>query len=130
MIENVHCIICKDIVQDSRTQLVSYINSFDEMATKKLPGNAPPFSLGTLWRRTTEQVESFKIKISLLDPSGSQRVLLESQNIEMKNRSHRLNLLLEGLPISQEGKYKFIIELFNGENWVSVKELVLVIRIQ
>ena len=97
--------------------------------TKKLPGNAPPFCIGTLWRKTTDNIENFKVKISLLDPSGSQRVILESQNIEMKDKSHRLNLLLEGLPFNQEGKYKFIIELFCGGNWVLIKELYLNIKI-
>jgi hypothetical protein len=130
MVENVFCILCKDILEDSRTRLVSYINCFEEMVTKKLPGNAPPFCIGTLWRKTTEGIENFKVKISLSDSSGTQRVLLESQDIAMKDKSHRLNLLLEGLPVTQEGKHKFIIELLYGGNWVLIKELYLTIRIE
>lgn len=130
MVENVWCILCKEIVEDSRTHLMSYINCFEEMVTKKLPGNAPPFGIGTLWRRTTEDIDIFKVKISLSDPSGNKKVILESQDIEMKKKSHRLNLLLEGLSISQEGKHKFIIELFNEGNWIVVKELHLNIRIE
>lgn len=51
MIENVWCILCKEIIQDSRTKLISYMNCFEELATRKLPGIAPPFSIGTSWRK-------------------------------------------------------------------------------
>lgn len=50
-------------------------------------------------------------------------MLLDSGPVEMNKKSHKLNLLMEGMPITHEGIHRFIIEFFNEERWILVKEL-------
>lgn len=129
MFENIYNIICKEIIEDKRTNLSTYLNAFEEIITSKLPGNLPPFSIGTLWRKTSDQPEFLKIRIRFQEPNGSERVLIETQSMEVKNRSHRLNLILEGFPIGGEGIHKFLIELSVDKEWVLTKELLLEVKL-
>jgi len=128
MIENVWCILCKDVITDSKTNLVSYLNCFEGITVLKLPGNLLPFAIGTLWIKTSEEEKILKVRIRSLAPSGEEKPL-EAKDMVMKTKRHRFNLVIEGFPIKEEGTYKFIVELFQGEKWEFIKELKLDVNI-
>jgi len=129
MIENVWCVLCKDIVTDSQTNLISYLNCFEGISVSKLPGNLLPFSIGTLWIKDSDEVEVLKVRVRSFTPSGTEKELFESQDMEMKKKKHRFNLVIEGFSVNEEGTYKFMVEYYNKEKWEVVKKLQLGVNI-
>ncbi len=130
MIENIWCILCKDVITDSETGLVSYINCLEEIQTVKLPVVVPGFSIGTLWMKTTDSVEILSFRMRYILPSGKEKKPIEFNNIEMKVKKHRLNLVLQELKIEEEGIHRFVVEYLVDEKWVRVKELFFEVKVK
>ena len=117
MINNILCIVCKDIVEDSKTRMVSYLNCIEQVAVKKFPAHLPELTLGTTWLKDSDIVETLKVRVKLFFPDGEEKILLETPDNEVKGLRHRVNCVVVGFPLKQAGMYRLVVEKFNKETW-------------
>jgi hypothetical protein len=122
MINNIWSIVCANIIIDSRTNLVSYINCLEELSTPKLPVIVPMISIGTLWERSAEG-EDLAVRISLETPSGTRKEIFKNENMVMEKMRHRVNIEIGGLAFEEAGTYNFIIENLDKKSWKAAKRI-------
>lgn len=133
MITNLWSVLCKDIVTDQKTNLVSYLNCLEGLTALKLPANLPLVSLGTLWLIEPENGKEvkFKVRLSFEKPGNSAKQLLVEtpEKIYAKKHRERINFELSGLHIDMIGKYKFVIEYNDGVDWNIIGDVFLDVEI-
>lgn len=136
MIEHIWSILCSRSVIDSETNNVSIQNIIEQIVIKAEPtenGFLPiDIELITLWgREETDKAEEGIEKVTFVTPSGKSEVISET-NIDLtKAERHRQRLKLQGLPISESGRYYFKVETKNDDgNWIQVSSIPLKIIFQ
>jgi len=127
MIRHVISMICKDIIVDQTTNLVSYINCLEELTTVKLPIKVN-FQVGTLWEKDTNDKEVLKMKIILEAPSKKRDKVFESKDMEMHKKRHRVNIFVNGINVEEEGIYTIIIEHLTNDRWQTDNKINLEVK--
>ncbi|MCG2711884.1 MAG: hypothetical protein L6416_06130 [Candidatus Omnitrophica bacterium] len=117
MINNIMCMICKDIIEDSKTRMTSYISCIEEVSAKKFPVKLPSMTLGTTWMKDSDAEEKMMLRIKIIFPNSEEKILLEPPEIKMTKTKHRLNCTIEGLPLTQEGVHRFVVEKLGVSGW-------------
>lgn len=129
MTSNIWSILCKEIINDSRTNQHSYINCIEEIEVSKLPSDLGAFYIGTLWVKSSNDVEDLKLRFTRINPSGSKEHSFVIDNIRMGSKRHRVNVAVGEFKIKEEGTYRIIIESFNNEKWNIEKEIPFDVRL-
>ena len=128
MIKNVLCIFCKDIIEDARTKMISFINCIDEIVVQKLPIKLPELNFGSTWIKDSMEEENLKVRIRLIHPEGKEKIILETQGEKVTKKHHRINCAIAGLPIENIGTYKFILDQNINDAWKEVGGAVFSVR--
>ena len=127
MIKNIWCVICQYMIT-SNQNLVSYINCLEEITVPKLPVSIPPVTLGSLWEKSGAEAVIFKVRGWVELPSGTKKYNFETADIKFDKKKHRVNFVIEGLQLEEEGVYNFAIECFDGGKWNFVKRIPLYVK--
>ena len=130
MIRHIWTILAKDILTDSETKLVSYINCIEELVPSRLPAPLPPIGIGTVWEKDSDVEEELRVRVSLVTPSNNSKLILESQAIKVTTKRQRLNIIAGNLLIDEEGIYKIRLERLNGENWDFIVDVPFMINLE
>ncbi|MBU1044538.1 MAG: hypothetical protein KJ915_09125 [Candidatus Omnitrophica bacterium] len=117
MVTNILCVICKDIIEDKETKMVSYINCIERVGSDKFPANLPSVSLGTAWIKDSNVEEKFKLRVKLLFPDNEEKVLLETPDNIIKGDRHRVNFVISGFPLKKEGQHRLVVEKLGQNSW-------------
>ncbi len=112
MIKLLHSLICTDLLVDQVTKRSSYINIITDGRTTSLPTNMPSMYVATNWYAEGRSIGAFQVKITFVSPSGEKKELLndEIKDQDSKHRRYQLNLLINSLPVNEEGMHYFFIE--------------------
>lgn len=130
MIRHIWTILAKDIITDNDTQLMSYINCIEEIVTNRLPAPLPSIGIGTVWEKDSDAEDNLKVKVFLVTPSGSSKLIIETQVIKVTTKRYRLNIIAGNLLVEEEGCYKIKVERLNGENWDFIVDIPFTIRLK
>jgi hypothetical protein len=141
MAQLVWSILCRRIIVDEATKLVSFIDvleGFEYGVPPSLPQTVQPlqalpleFSLVTLWTRSDPlKGETARQRLVLAGPDPT---LAPPQPIEIevdlnKTRNYRTTVLFQGIPYLGDGDYVFKIELQQGKSWTPKTEVLLVVK--
>ncbi len=126
MIKNMWCVLCQKILTDKDTNLVSHINCVDSLTVKgKFPVHIVSLSLSTCWKKNKVGLEIFKIKLLYKLPSGKQEEIFISGDIAMEKQTHRVNFVIDGFEVKEEGKNELIIEYYDEGKWKNADTVFL-----
>ena len=132
MIKLLHSLICTDLLVDQVTKRSSYINIITDGRTQSLPTNMPSMYVATSWYAEGKSLGSFQIRITFISPSGEKKELLndEIKDQDGKHRRYQLNLLINSLPVDEEGMHYFFIEhkTKTAANWKTDNKIPLFIE--
>ena len=128
MIRNIWSIMCKDILTDQETNAVSYIQSLEEGMASVLPITISPVSIGTFWEKDSDKEEIFSVRIIFVYPSGVAKQLLQTKDLVFSRPRQRLHFKMEGLNVTEFGRYEVRIDFMQNEQWYIACRLPLMIR--
>jgi len=118
-------ITCQRVLTDAETNSVSYIEAVEQLSVPALPFQFPPFTLGTLWKRT-RLGEALAMRVEIINPDGREIAGLEPPTGAADGAvRHRINLVLAGVPIDAYGEYVIRVLQKEGGGWHPEAELVL-----
>lgn len=122
-------VLCQRVLVDKDTNQVSYIDVLEALAARSLPSELPRVYVATLWAQD-EEGEELRVRFRLLPP-GSSRPITEfiTEPITLRTR-HRINLDLQGAPVTTEGEYTVAVDHFNGNRFRNSARLPLLISLQ
>lgn len=120
MAKLVWALLCRRIIIDQQTNLVSYVDALDAVAIPEFPFKAPPVLVGTLWQREGEK--NLEMRVQVYAPSGAQLVTFEASPLEFEpaHKRARMNAGVAGFEIAGPGRYQFGIETREKGKWVEV----------
>ncbi|MCK4883222.1 MAG: hypothetical protein KAS92_09375 [Candidatus Omnitrophica bacterium] len=127
MINNTSILLCQHIITSKEKNLVNYINVIERITIGgKLPIRVAPLAMGTVWQKEVNNDEEidFKIRVYVDSPSKKKNRIIETKVIKMKGLTHKVNFLMDGFEVTEEGDYKFILESSeNGSDFQYVGEI-------
>ena len=132
MIEHIWSVLCSSSVTDQDTNLVSMFNIIEQLNIQGEPKSDGRLGLGlelvSLWSRSDEDVPNEAIsRLSVYSPS-EEIVLHHEQKVDLMDHERmRVRTFIQGLTISEPGRYKFIIELESDDenDWREVASIPL-----
>jgi hypothetical protein len=114
---------CQRVITDRDTNLVSYIDGFEQFGVPKLPFPFPPFYVATLWERESPR-DSLAMRIRVLAPNKTALQTFEPKGtLKFPVPRHRMNVLLGGHMVEQDGRFKIVVEQKKGNRWRKEKTL-------
>lgn len=129
MAKHIWSVTCQNAIVDKHTNLVSYINSFDQIGIPELPYAFPPLVVASLWERESDE-EDLVIKIEVIAPDGEVKKEKELSDIKFNSNFHRTHVRISPFEINQAGEFKIIIKEKTKKKWKKVKELPIIIDFQ
>lgn len=130
MIKHIWTILARNIITDSATNLMSYINCIEEVIAKELPARLPTIGIGSVFEKDSGKEETLRVRYSLVAPSGKSVQIVMTEEILMKARRHRLNVIAGNLSAEEDGVYKIRVEILNPDNWVVVTEVPFLVGVK
>jgi hypothetical protein len=128
----IHAVLCQQVITDTETGAVTYLNVLEEIAlvASALPMRLPPIALGCLWMKSENEPEVITVRVRATSPDGHLGVY-EVDPIPMEARRHRHNLTLLGIVARSDGDIVFHVETPDphGE-WVTLAVLPLTIIVE
>lgn len=144
MIKHIWSILCKESITNQEDNLISLIGLLEELNSvvtpltgkyKKGDKVAIPFNfeLINFWIKDEEEEIKLNIKIEIIDPS--RKVLATSVNsspFPAKMKRLRTRMKIQGLPVTENGRYTFKVSNSLGEEskFVIVSELPLDVKFE
>lgn len=128
MFKHAWSILCERISIDQSTHLVSYFTCIEGLETKTLPVTLPLLAYGVRLYKDNDSEESIQARLVLVKPDGSEIVLIEGEQ-KSAAQNHRLNIVLNGITISQSGTHKFRLLQKHEEHWTVINELPLPVKL-
>ena len=122
MFKHVWSVLCERVSVDQNSNLVSHLTCVEGMETVQLPFPLLTLTYASRWYKDDDSEESIKANLVLVAPDGSEIKLAEGE-LKTALRSQRLNILLNGLMISQSGTYKFKLLQEHEGHWIVVHEM-------
>lgn len=108
---------CQRVITDQETNNVSYIDAVEQITVPGLPAIfGAQLCVSSLWKRERDN-ERLVVRHRLVSPSGSQVSGFRTEPIEMSKPRHRLNLVLAGFRIEEEGEFQFEIDVDVAGHW-------------
>lgn len=129
MAKHIWSVACQNAIIDKYTNLVSYINSFDQIGIPELPYIFPPLVVASLWKREGEE-EKLAVKVEVVTPEGDVKKEKELAEIKFVSNFHRTHIRISPFEINQAGEFKVIIKEKTKNKWKTVKELPIIIDFQ
>lgn len=132
MIKHIWSIICKESITNQDDNLISLIGLLEELNSVITPLNgkykkgdklAIPFNfeLINFWIKDQEKGIKLNIKIEIIDPTS--KIIATSTNSSIfpaKNKRLRTRMKIQGLPVTENGRYNFRVSYSEGEGSKSV----------
>ena len=135
MIEHVWTVLCRRSVVDSDTNSISLIESvesiqfgLDKPKDAPTPAGLPlELELVTLWIRSDRRVpEHSQYRVFVQLPDESEREAGESVIIDLREFERlRARVRFDGIPFVGPGRYRFVVQLQEGEAWTTVARVPL-----
>lgn len=114
---------CKRAITDQETNNISYIDAIEQINVPRLPASyGTQLVISSLWRRGDEH-DLLSIRHRLIAPSGKELAVHCTDPIEMMKPRYRLNIILGGFDIEEEGEYRFNIDVNDSGNWRTVGDI-------
>ena len=130
MIEHVWTVLCRRAVVDSETNSMSLFDSVEVLQFGiAQPADAPApeglpveLELVTLWIRSDRTVpEHSRCRVAVQFPDNSERQVGETVEIDLREFERlRSRVHFSGIPFSGSGRYRFLVQLQDGDNWTTV----------
>lgn len=120
MAKLVWALLCRRIIIDHQTNLVSYVDALDAVTVKEFPFKAPPVLVGTVWQREGEK--KLEMRVQVYTPSEENLLSFEASPLEFgpEHTRARMNAGVAGFEIAGPGRYQFGIETREKGKWVEV----------
>lgn len=129
MAKHIWSVACQSAIVDKYTNLVSYINSFDQIGIPELPYIFPPIVIASLWKSEGDE-ENFVVKVEVVSPGGQVKKEKELADINFSSNFHRTHVRISPFEINQAGEFKVLIKEKTNRNWKIIKELPIIIDFQ
>jgi hypothetical protein len=123
--KHIWSILCERIIEDKRTNLISYLTAIELVQVKQVPFRIPFLAMGSLWVSNDEQGGLIETRLKRIDPDKSEKVLIPRIRAEFTTKRYRSHMLLNGLEFDQSGLYLFRLESLNESKWEIVAEIPL-----
>lgn len=126
MAKLIWAVLCRRVLQDAPTNLMSYIDTVDALAASQFPVPAPGLVVGTLWSREGDE-PSIEVQVRVLSPDGAQLGDVSGAvlPLEPQHQRGRVNVGLAGFPMNGPGRIEYVIEIRKGEEWIEAGRLPL-----
>jgi hypothetical protein len=127
MVKHISSVLCERISKDI-DETFSFITCIDGISASRVPCAIPKLALGIKWFNYGNKEQKLQSRIEIVKPDGqivqnAKETVLES--IIKPLRSHRDNVILNGMPIDQFGIYKFLIFHIKNKQSELVAEIPL-----
>ncbi len=110
-------VLCQRILVDRETNSVSYIETIEGLDATQLPLSAPPMTLGTLWKRQSED-DVLRMRVRIEAPGDKKALSHELPEYPFgPNPRIRVNVYLGGVLIREPGEHHIIVEQRVGQEW-------------
>lgn len=125
MAKLIWALLCRRIILDRETNLVSYVDAVDGMSLPKFPLPAPLFFVGTTWARGDD--DKLEMNVVVYGPNGRRIDEAEADPLtfERQHKRGRMNVGIGGFSIDGPGRYAFAIETRLKGRWVEVHRFPL-----
>lgn len=117
MVHHVWTVICTTIITDRETNATSYINTIEAAGVSTFPALLPPLSIGTNWRKDSDNLVSLKIRVKFESPDGSISNVMQVDDVEINRRRHRLNIVCGEIEVRKPGVHSFIVQMKQRDRW-------------
>jgi hypothetical protein len=132
MIRHVWTVFCSSSAIDRDTNQVSLFDLIEQIRVQLA---APPpagekavvpaqFQVVTLWTRGDgNEAESAPTRLRLVTPNGHE-LLKSENNVDLtEHQFRRVRLNLAGMPYVGDGRYHFLVDLRDGDDWRVVADV-------
>lgn len=144
MIKHIWSIICKESITNQDDNLISIIGVLEELNSKITPLNvkykkgdnlAIPFNfeLVNYWIKEIEKEIKLNVKVELIDPNSKKLTqAIYSSIFPAKNKRFRTRLKIQGIPVTENGRYIFRVSFSEGDEskYYTVSDLPLDIKFE
>jgi hypothetical protein len=118
MSKHIWSIPCETLLTDQLTNTVSYIQAIEGFFTTQLPINPPPFTVGSLWTRESDE-PAIHSRVRLLAPDRSTVAVMENAPVAYGGTIRmRQMTVLEGFTVHMAGTHEILVEQRRGFEWV------------
>ncbi|MDO8570675.1 MAG: hypothetical protein Q7R97_03775 [Candidatus Daviesbacteria bacterium] len=142
MINHIWSVLCQKSSVDQQSNNVSLFDVFEALEVGINPdtnikiSDNPEFNIPvqyqvvSLWTCTDNKKSEGQIRITLVNPEGKERILVNSdlKFLIGKKRMRSINQI-QGLPVNISGDYHFIVELKQEEKFQKVADLPLEVKL-
>ena len=106
MPEHVFTVMAVGHSVDVQSNTITLFSVLEQVGASGLPARMPPFTVATLWRRTSgEEGVSFAERIRIVDPEGEEIVDTEN-SFTFERPRQRVLLTLGNLPLKKTGVHR------------------------
>lgn len=120
---------CQRVITDQDSNNVSYIDAIEQITVPGIPAVfAAQLCVSSLWMRDRDR-ELLVVRHRLVAPSGKEVSTFRSEPMEMSKPRYRVNLVLGGFHIGEEGEYRFEIDAEVAGKWKTVSVLPVAVAI-
>ena len=135
MIEHIWSVLCTRSLIDKRSNNLSLIEVVERLSVTGAPPNsvAPVgMELVSMWARSvSDQPARARAKVRLLAPDGVQIGDTIPYEVDLTSHARSRNIsIMGGLPIRGSGNHLFLVEVEDGDRWVTVAKVPLEVIIQ
>ncbi|MBE9048101.1 hypothetical protein IQ255_27525 [Pleurocapsales cyanobacterium LEGE 10410] len=127
MAKHIWSVACQNAIVDKHSNLVSYINSFDQIGIPELPYVFPPLVVASLWQREKED-EKFEIKVAVISPNDEVKKEKALSELSFVSNFHRTHIRITPFDIEEAGEYKIQISIKTSKKWKLIKSLPIIIN--
>ena len=124
----IRSLLCKRIITDRETNDVTYVDCVERLVPKKIPAPLPTMYLATLWK-PSDDGDQPKLRVSIQGPSAKKPFRHEFPPIAIKpeHKSHRININIQGAPITEYGDHHIRIEVRTEQasRWTRLADIPL-----
>jgi hypothetical protein len=125
MVRHVWTVICTTIITDRETNATSYINTIEAAGVPSFPALLPPLSIGTNWRKDSDELVSLRIRVKFALPDGSVRNVVQVPDTDVTRRRHRLNIVCGEIEVREPGVHFFVVQIKQKDRWETVCRIPL-----
>jgi hypothetical protein len=127
MAKLVWALLCRRVIIDAQTNLLSYVDALDGFNVPQFPSASPLIIACTVWHRESQEERRLVMKVVVHSPNGA--VLFESDEssleLEPVHKRGRINLGIAGFELPEPGQYQIGIRLKQDDEWTEVHRVAL-----
>lgn len=108
MLELLWAVLCRRLIVDERTNLVSYIDAIEGTTFLSLPARIPEISVGLMFQAEVS-AERHSVRISIHDPQAKLIAEQILTDVSLATERIRVHVQFGGVPVEAPGRYEFRI---------------------